>query len=94
MLGQETFVGPDAVHQRIRDAMLGAVVHYCASEPLLHMDISNARDLSELWYLRPRLLAAITAAHQRSTAEEELRQITHLFSGYFEQAITTKFGPL
>ena len=94
MLGQETFVGPDVVHQRVQDAMLGALAHFCASEPLLRMDISNARDLSELWYLRPRLLAAISAAHHNSIAEEELRLITQLFSGHFEQAITSKFGPL
>jgi hypothetical protein len=94
MLGQETFVGPDEVYQRIRQAMLSALAHFCSQEPLLEMDITNARDLSELWYLRPRLLAAIAAAHHSSIAEEELRMITNLFSGHFANAISSKFGAL
>jgi hypothetical protein len=61
MLGQDTFVGPQDVFQGIREAMLGALARFCEHEFSLQMDITNARDLSDLWYLRPRLLAPLKA---------------------------------
>ena len=94
MLGQDTFDGPDGVFRGIQDAMLATVTHYCDQDLLLQRDIAHASDLSDLWYLRPRLLAAISNAHHSSTAEEELRMITNLFSGHFANAISSKFGSL
>jgi hypothetical protein len=94
MLGQETFEGPQEVLQGIREAMLGALASFCAHESRLQMDIINARDLADLWHLRPRLLAAIEGAQHTYLAEEELRLITNMFSGHFATAISSKFGAL
>jgi hypothetical protein len=94
MLGDDTLNDSGAVYQEIRDAMLGALTRFCDEEPLLQIDISNAHDLSELWYLRPRLLSAIANAHNISIAEDELRLISNMFGSHLANAVSSKFGPL
>ena len=82
LLGHDTLNDSGAVYQEIREAMLGALARFCENELLLQIDISNARDLSELWYLRPRLLLAVANAHNISIAEEELRLISNMFGSH------------
>ena len=92
-LGQDTFDCPVRVFGEVRNTMLGALSSHCGqAQPLLEMDIRAARDLAELWYLRPRLLQAISACDSADAAGSELHKITQLFNGHFDQAIHSRFG--
>jgi hypothetical protein len=94
MLGREVFESHDVVFYKVRSAMLAALAQHGAREHLvLHSDIANARDLSELWYARPRLLQAIASTHSEATAEQAMQEITSMFKGHFADAIKTRFGP-
>ena len=92
-LGQDTFDCPVRVFGELRSTMLGCLTAHCgAAQPLLEMDIGAARDLADLWYLRPRLLQAISESHGAEAAAAELHKVTQLFNGHFDQAIHSRFG--
>lgn len=97
-LGNEAFEGPDHVVQSARKAMLAALKDSCDLEHhrRLEIDIAGARDLTDLWYLRPRLMQAISASHSdgQARAEETLHAITQIFGSHIGSAITRRFGAL
>lgn len=95
-LGQETFAGSDQLVQQIREAMLASLQEHgaLAQEGPLRRDLVAARDLAELWYLRPRLMQAFAHAPDRVGAEKTLHGITEMFNGHFGSAISSRFGSL
>lgn len=95
-LGQETFEGPDQLVRQVREAMLSAL-DQCGVQPAdtrLRRDVANAQDLSDLWYLRPRLLQEVGQSSHRAEAQATLGRITELFQGHFVTAISSRFGAL
>jgi hypothetical protein len=83
------------VVDRIRTAMLTALETHCdASCYVLEMTIGVARDVSELWYLRPELMNAISASRSEMVARKALATITSLFAGYHPGAASSRFASL
>ena len=95
MLGRETSNTPDAVIEAIRVAMLNALDKFCNSDHYaLDMKISFARDVAELWYLRPDLMNSISACQTERVAHKALVEITSLFKGHHPSATPSRFGAL
>jgi hypothetical protein len=83
MLGRNISEPPDAVVERVRQAMLIAVDTHClASAYAIEDKISYARDINSLWYLRSDLMHAIASAQGEAAAAECVAAITTLFAGY------------
>lgn len=95
LLGQETYDAPDVVLQRIRCAMLTALDKHCDTRYFpLEVTIDYAKDVAELWYLRPELMNAISASHSEAVARKVLVEITGLFENYHPGATPSRFGSL
>lgn len=95
LLGRPTCEAPEVVLERVRLAMVFAMDAHCHKD-LGRMDkaIRFAKDLTELWFLRPDLMQAIAARRDEATAQRELRSITELFVGHFSSANASRFGTL
>jgi hypothetical protein len=52
----------------------------------METEIGFASDLATLWYLRPKLLQALSQKAVERLAERELRNITALFAGHYPEA--------
>lgn len=95
LLGQERSEAPQAVVERIRQAMLFALDAHCPQEQMqIDMAIRFAADVAELWYLRPELMAAIASCTNERVAQDALRDITALFKGHYGGSSTSRFGSL
>ena len=95
ILGRDTVECPDDVFHGIRSAMLCALEEHCGEAHFdTQMDITFARDLSQLWYLRPNLMKAIATSRDDQAAQAVLHKITLLFRGYYSAANASKFGSL
>jgi hypothetical protein len=95
ILGKETHDAPDAVLERIRAAMLNALDMHCDTSFFpLEVTIDYAKDVAELWYLRPELMNAICASQSESVARKVLGEITSLFERYHPGATPSRFGSL
>ncbi|MBC7917141.1 MAG: hypothetical protein H7Y28_04945 [Rhodoferax sp.] len=71
---------PERTLERVQRAMLSALERYCdAIDQSLDTRISGAKDLDDLWYLRPNLMRAISAHKGESVAQTVLAEITRLF---------------
>jgi hypothetical protein len=83
MLGRNVSEPPDAVVERVRQAMLFAVDTHClASGYAMENKISYAPDINSLWYLRSDLMHAIASDQGEAIAAECVAAITTLFAGY------------
>jgi hypothetical protein len=95
MLGRDTSEAPELVVERIRTAMLKALIQRRMEDHIaLHMRIRFARDLDALWYLRPDLMTAMSACHGESAARVALTEITGMFRGHHRGAGQSRFGAL
>jgi hypothetical protein len=95
LLGRETCDAPDVVLERIRTAMLAALDTHCDTSYFpLEVTIDYAKDVAELWYLRPELMNAISASHSETVARAALTEITALFEKYHPGATPSRFGSL
>lgn len=75
---------PQVVIERIRKEMLFALDEYCNNDHYaLDLKITFAKDVAELWYLRPDLMFAIAACKDQATAEQTIAEISKLFKGHF-----------
>ena len=71
---------PELVIERVQRAMLSALERYCeAIDQSLDTRISRAKDLDDLWYLRPNLMRAISVHKGEQIALGVLSDITRLF---------------
>ncbi len=92
LLGRQTPEAPAVVVERVRLAMLWALdAHGDKDLGKLNRSILGARDLTDLWYLRPDLMQAIAARRDEATAQRVLRSITELFKGHFSGANDSRF---
>jgi hypothetical protein len=87
ILIREVSEAPDAVIERVRQAMLAALEQYGDRESNQQQDrvelpIRFATTIEELWYLRPELLQVISRHLGDARAQQVLREITQLFDGY------------
>jgi hypothetical protein len=73
--------------EEIRQVMLAALERHCGKSQLnIESEIAFAMDLAGLWYLRPKLMQAISMASSEKIAARELRNITALFVGNYPDA--------
>lgn len=95
VLGRDTSDATDLVLERVRSAMLMALEQYGdESQVRLDMKISCAREISELWYLRPELMHMVASAHGEEVARVCVSKITALFGKYQMGGKTSRFGGL
>jgi hypothetical protein len=86
MLRPEKAQSAEAPIEEIRQAMLQALERHCGAGQLnIESEIGFASDLATLWYLRPKLLQAISIKSVERLAERELRNITALFAGHYPE---------
>jgi hypothetical protein len=85
----------DAALERVRKAMLAVVEEYGGDDHYrLDMKISFARDIAELWYLRPDLMQVVAQAQGEEVAQECVAKITALFKKHHLGGRPSKFGGL
>ena len=95
MLGRDVGATPDAVVERVRQAMLLAVDSHCLSSGYaVENNISRARDIASLWYLRSDLMHVIASAQGEAVATECIAAITQLFAGHQPGGKPSRFGGL
>jgi hypothetical protein len=95
ILGRDLVECPEDVFHGIRAAMLCALEEHCGETHFdTQMDITFARDLSQLWFLRPNLMKAIAHCHDDVAAQQALNKINLLFRGYYAPSNASKFGSL
>lgn len=95
VLGRDTSDATDLVLERVRSAMLMALEEYGdETQVRLDMKISCAREISELWYLRPELMHMVASAHGEEVARVCVSKITALFGKYQMGGKTSRFGGL
>jgi hypothetical protein len=70
----------DVALERVRTAMLKVSDEFGGSaNSRLDMQISDAREIAELWHLRPDLMQLVAATQGEEVARECLTKITALF---------------
>jgi len=85
ILGQrEPTAAPQEVVEAVRAAMLSALEGHAEKEHMaLEMTLRFAKDLGELWYLRPELMRAIAMHSDEVVARKTLEGITAMFGTAF-----------
>ena len=85
----------DEALERVRKAMLLVVEEYGGEDHIrLDMKINFARQVAELWYLRPELMQVVAAAQGEQVALECMAEITALFKSHHLGGTTSRFGKL
>ncbi len=94
-LGREVSDSHDVVQERVRKAMLAVVEEYGGEDHYrLDMKISFARDIAELWFLRPDLMQVVAQAQGEEVAQECVARITALFEKFHLGGTSSRFGGL
>jgi hypothetical protein len=82
-LGRELPQTPEVVAEYIRKTMLLALVTHCSDQTNpIKLKIKLARDIYELWYLRPDLMHTLCVSAGECVARDVLTHITAAFKGY------------
>jgi len=83
-----------AVHD-IREAMLDCLSQYGKdATSLVHMRVSYAKDIQDLWYLRGDVMAVIAASDGEAVAKAKLSAISSRFRGLLPKGLVTRSSPL
>jgi len=91
-LGQESLKSTEDTLETIRNTMLSAVRNHCRTTDFhLEFKISYAKDVSELWYLRPELMQALCDHQDETRAHALMVGVTTLFVGHHPAAVGSKF---
>ena len=94
-LGRDTSDSVDVALERVRKAMLLVLEEYGGeSHYRLDMKINFAREIAELWYLRPELMHAVASAHGEEVARDCVAKITALFKKHHLGGTPSRFGGL
>jgi hypothetical protein len=98
LLGNRTAHDPSrlqsAVHD-IREAMLDCLSQYGKdATSLVHMRVSYAKDIQDLWYLRGDVMAVIAASDGEAVAKAKLSAISSRFRGLLPKGLVTRSSPL
>nr|WP_315491653.1 hypothetical protein [uncultured Rhodoferax sp.] len=85
----------DVALERVRKAMLLVVEEYGGDNHIrLDMKINFAREIAELWFLRPELMHVVAAAQGEQVAQECMAEITALFKKHHLGGTPSRFGKL
>lgn len=83
LLGRELPQAPEVIAEHIRKAMLLALKTHCGEQPhLINTRIKVARDIYELWYLRPDLMLILSVSAGEAAARNVVAQITAQFKDH------------
>lgn len=83
-----------AVHE-IRESMLDCLTKYGKdTTSLVHMRVSYANDIQDLWYLRGDVMAVIAANDGEAVAKAKLSAISARFNGLLPKGLVTRSSPL
>ncbi len=94
-LGRDISDTPGVALERVRKAMLVVVEEYGGDDHYrLDMKINFAREIAELWYLRPELMQVVAAAQGEELARDCMEKITALFKKHHLGGTPSKFGKL
>lgn len=86
-LGRELPQTPEAVAEHVRKSMLRALATHCDEQPrAIERKVKVARDIYELWYLRPDLMQTLSVCAGEVAARAALAQITAEFKGHQPQS--------
>ena len=85
----------DEALERVRKAMLLVIEEYGGDDHIrLDMKINFARQIAELWFLRPELMQVVSAAQGEQVAQECMAEITALFKKHHLGGTASRFGKL
>lgn len=91
-LSPESLKSTEDTLETIRNTMLNAVRNHCRTTDIhLEFKISYAKDVSELWYLRPELMQALCGHQGETRALALMVDVTTLFVGQHPAAVSSKF---
>ncbi|KRI00326.1 hypothetical protein [Curvibacter sp. PAE-UM] len=95
LLGQPATEAPEAVVERVRGAMLSALVEHLGPEGQeLKQQVHFAHDIESLWYLRPEIMNAMAARRGEARARVCMTGLTALFKDHHPGAASSRFGAL
>lgn len=95
VLGRDTSDAADVALERVRSAMLLALEQYGDEKHVrLDMKVSSAREIAELWYLRPEIMHLVASAHGEEVARVCVAKITALFGKHQLGGKSSRFGGL
>jgi len=79
----------------IRQALLDSMGHLVAqTHPLVHLRVTHANELQDLWYLRSDVMVAIASQDGEAVARRKLLSITDMFHGYLPKGLASRPSPL
>jgi hypothetical protein len=94
-LGRDESDSHDVALERVRKAMLLVVEEFGGDDHYrLDMKINFAREIAELWYLRPDLMQVVAAAQGEEVARDCVAHITALFKKHHLGGTPSRFGGL
>jgi hypothetical protein len=95
LLGQAEAEAPEAVLERVRQAMAVALVEQLGQDGFeIMLRVRFARDIESLWYLRPDIMNAIATHQGEAAARSCMDGLTALFRGHHPGAASSRFGTL
>jgi len=75
--------------------MLDCLVQYGVdAKSSVHMRVSYASDIEDLWYLRGDVMAVIASNDGEVVAKKKLAQISDRFNGWLPKGLTSRTSPL
>lgn len=79
----------------IRQSMLDCLAQYGVdAKSSVHMRVSYASDIEDLWYLRGDVMAVIASNDGEVVAKKKLAQISDRFNGWLPKGLTSRTSPL
>jgi len=94
-LGRDVSDSHDVALERVRKAMLLVVDEFGGDgHQRLDRKITYAKDIAELWYLRPELMHVVAAAQGEEVARDCVAKITALFKKHHLGGTSSRFGKL
>lgn len=95
LLGQPETEAPEAVVERVRGAILQALVDQLGHDGgELRQQVHLSRDIESLWYLRPEIMNAMAARCGEAKARVYMTGLTALFKDHHPGAASSRFGAL
>jgi hypothetical protein len=98
LLGNLSASGPSRLQNAMRDirqSMLDCLAQYGVdAKSTIHMRVSYATDIEDLWYLRGDVMAVIASNDGEVVAKKKLAQISDRFNGLLPRGLTSRTSPL
>ena len=81
--------------ENIRSSIL-ARLNSCGlhNNTVIHLRVTYANDLQDLWYMRGDIMADISAAQGEAVAKRHLADISEMFKGHLPRGLQTRPSPL